>query len=84
MVSSTRYFAAGLSLNYAHKPLVLGYKDSTGFTETQSLALHQLIGHPDLAGPFLDRVLVTMSLPVVMLSQGTLTDKIRTKELFHR
>ena len=50
--SSTRYFAAGLSLNYAHKPLVLGYKDSTGFTETQSLVSHQLIGHLDLAGSF--------------------------------
>ena len=73
--SSTRYFAVGLTLNYAHKPLVLGYKDSNGYTETQSLVSNQLIGHLDVAGSFLDRVLVTGSLPVVMLSQGTLVDK---------
>ena len=66
--SSTRYFAVGLTLNYAHKPLVLGYKDSSGYTETQSLVSNQLIGHLDVAGSFLDRVLVTGSLPVVMLS----------------
>lgn len=73
--SSTRHFAVGLTLNYAHQPLVLGYKDSAGFTQTQSLVTHQMIGHLDVAGSFLDRVLVTASLPVVMLSQGSLIDK---------
>lgn len=73
--SSTRRFAVGLTLNYAHQPLVLGYKDSSGFTQTQSLVTHQMIGHLDVAGSFLDRVLVTASLPVVMLSQGGLIDK---------
>jgi outer membrane protein OmpA-like peptidoglycan-associated protein len=73
--SSTRLFSVGLTLDYAHKPLVLGYKDSFGYTETQSLIAHQFIGHLDLAASFLDRVLVTGSLPVVMLSRGTLVDR---------
>lgn len=61
--SGERRFSAGVTLSYAHSPLVL-----------PSLALsplrHQLIGHVDLAGSFLDRVLVTASLPVTLYEAG--------------
>ncbi len=69
--SSVRYFAAGLTLDYAHQPLVAGSLNSDGsFSQRRVLIEHQFIGHLDLAGSFLDRVLLTASLPVVFLSQG--------------
>jgi len=70
--SSKRYVAAGITLNYAHKPLVLGRIDATGsFRQTLSVIEHQLTGHVDLAGSFLDRVLITATLPIVFLERGT-------------
>jgi len=70
--SSTRYFAAGITLNYAHNPLVFGRTDATGsFSQTLSVIEHQLIGHVDLAGSFLDRVLITATMPIVLLERGT-------------
>lgn len=69
--SSTRYFAAGVTLNYAHAPLVAGSQEVDGvFRETQSLIDHHFIAHVDLAGSFLDRVLITASLPIVLASSG--------------
>ena len=69
--SSTRSFAAGLTLNYGYKPLVAGSVDENGaFSESQSLVNHLFIAHVDLAGSFLDRVLITASLPVVLTSAG--------------
>lgn len=69
--SRTRYFAAGVTLNYAHNPLVFGRPSGdTGFTRTQSAIEHQFIGHIDLAGSFLDRVLLTASLPITFLERG--------------
>ena len=69
--SSTRYFAAGVTLNYAHQPLVTGTQDANGvFSQTQSLIDHHFIAHVDLAGSFLDRVLITASLPIVLASSG--------------
>ena len=69
--SSTRYFAAGVTLNYAHNPLVFGViNPDGGFSQRQAVIAHQLIGHVDLAGSFLDRVLLTLSLPVVLVDQG--------------
>ena len=70
--SSTRYFAAGVTLNYGHNPLVFGRVSSEGsFNEQLRVIEHQLIGHVDLAGSFLDRVLLTASLPIVFLERGT-------------
>ena len=70
--SSTRYFAAGITLNYAHNPLVFGRTDASGsFSQTLSVIEHQLIGHVDLAGSFLDRVLITATMPIVLLERGT-------------
>ena len=71
--SSTRSFAAGLTFNYAHKPLVFGY-ERNGFNEVRSIYDHQFIAHIDLAGSFLDRVLITASLPVVLANQGTVVN----------
>ena len=69
--SSTRYFAAGVTLNYAHNPLIFGTVSSDGaFSQTSAVVAHQLIGHVDVAGSFLDRVLLTLSLPVILLDQG--------------
>ena len=54
--SSTRRFAAGITLNYGHNPLVAGSQDASGaFSESQSLINHLFIAHVDLAGSFLDR-----------------------------
>jgi outer membrane protein OmpA-like peptidoglycan-associated protein len=69
--SGTRYFAAGLTLNYAHDPLVLGNQNPDGsFSQTSAIISHQFITHIDLAGSFLDRILLTASLPVLLVSKG--------------
>jgi OOP family OmpA-OmpF porin len=69
--SSMRYFAAGITLNYAHNPLVFGLRDTNGnFTFQNAVIAHQLIGHVDLAGSFLDRVMVLASLPITFLERG--------------
>lgn len=68
--SSTRWFAGGLTLDYGHNVLLGGYF-SPSFTETVSIVQHQLVGHVDVAGSFLDRVLVSASLPVTLLERGT-------------
>ncbi len=75
--SSTRYLAAGLTLNYARNPLVSGSRDLFGnFTREGAIISDQLLLHVDLAGSFLDRVLLTASLPVVLLERGQATDGI--------
>ena len=48
--SSMRYFAAGLTFNYAHNPLVLNVANQAGPTYSRSVVIeHQLIAHVDLA-----------------------------------
>ncbi len=76
--SSTRYFAGGLTLNYAHDPLVYGTRAAGGgdFRTSDSVIAHQLIGHVDLAGSFLDRVLLTASLPITFLERGQTIDGV--------
>lgn len=69
--SSIRYFAAGLTLNYAHNPLIIRAQSADGTSQTTSIIEHQVITHLDLAGSFLDRVLLTASLPVIFLERGT-------------
>jgi outer membrane protein OmpA-like peptidoglycan-associated protein len=69
--SATRYFAAGLTFNYAHDPLVFGVSNQIGPVSSTTLIIaHQLYAHVDLAGSFLDRVLITASLPVDLFEQG--------------
>lgn len=70
--SSTRFFAAGITLNYGHNPVVAGRVNSSGtFVTSLSIIEHQVLTHIDLAGSFLDRVLLTASLPVVLYESGT-------------
>lgn len=71
--SSMRYFAAGVTLNYGHNPLQYGPVVGEKVEPTVSVIEHQLLGHVDLAGSFLDRVLITASLPVTFLERGTPT-----------
>ena len=68
--SSTRWFAGGLTLDYGHNVLLGGTFDPR-FHETVAIVEHQLVGHVDLAGSFLDRFLVSASLPVTLLERGT-------------
>jgi outer membrane protein OmpA-like peptidoglycan-associated protein len=64
--SSTRWFAAGLTLDYGHDPLVL-----TGTNGDTTIIEHQLYGHLDLAGSFLDRIQINFSLPLAFYEAGT-------------
>src|SRR5438034_5448814 len=64
--SSTRWFAGGFTLDYGHDPLIL----TSGSTSTKVIE-HQLLGHFDLAGSFLDRVQINFTLPVVFYEAGT-------------
>ncbi|MBI5482092.1 MAG: OmpA family protein [Deltaproteobacteria bacterium] len=64
-------FAVGLTLDYAHKPLVLGYRDDQGFHETAVVVRHLVVGHVDAALSFRDRVTVSLGLPVILDESGT-------------
>ncbi len=69
--SSMRYFAAGLTFNYAHNPLVLNVANQTGPNFSRSVVIeHQLIAHVDLAASFLDRIHISASLPVTLFEAG--------------
>jgi OOP family OmpA-OmpF porin len=69
--SATRYFAAGLTLNYGHNSLVLGRLSSKGsFSQIDPIILHQFLGHFEVAGSFLDRVNLSFMLPVTFLERG--------------
>lgn len=69
--SSVRWFAGGLTLDYAHNPLVAGTVDNNGFHQSISVIQHQLVLHVDLAASFLDRVLVETSIPFTVYEAGT-------------
>lgn len=69
--SRTRYFAGGLTLDYGRLPLVFGYIGPSGDFNTSNRAIaQQLVGHLDLAGSFVDRVLISLSLPVTLAEAG--------------
>ncbi len=70
--SSTRWFAGGLTLDYAHNPLLAGLYDANGgFHKTAAVVEHALYGHIDVAGSFLDRVQINATLPITFLERGT-------------
>lgn len=69
--SASRFFAVGLTLNYAHAPLVFGVSTiDQDFQRATAVIAHQLLGHLDLAGSVFDRVTVGLSLPVTLVEQG--------------
>ena len=75
--SSTRYFAAGLTLDYANNLLVAGVYNSQGnLNRTSSIIEHALTGHVDVAGSLFDRVAISASLPVLLLERGNSEDGI--------
>jgi outer membrane protein OmpA-like peptidoglycan-associated protein len=69
--SATRYFAVGVTLDYAHNPLVLSSTAADG-TPGPNLVLlsHQLSGHLDLATSFLGRVNLSLALPMALWESG--------------
>lgn len=69
--SSTRDFAAGLTFDYSHDPLVLGTQDPGSFSTRVRVLRHQLVAHVDLAASFADRVTLAATLPVVLLERGS-------------
>ncbi len=68
--SSTRWFAGGVTLNYGHDPIVAGQFDGSSFNKAIPVIEHQLLGHVDLAGSFLDRVTIHASLPITFYESG--------------
>lgn len=70
--SSTRWFAGGLTLDYAHDLIVARHVDASGRLVADPAPIaHQLDGHLDLAGSLFDRVALTLSVPLVLYEQGT-------------
>ncbi|HMU41498.1 MAG TPA: OmpA family protein [Pseudomonadota bacterium] len=69
--SKTRYFAVGLTGNYGYQPLKIRQVSADGLVlRDDAVIAHQLVGHLDLAGSFLDRVNVSLSWPVSVYEQG--------------
>ncbi len=67
--SGTSFGAAGITLGYAHRPLVP--RLLTGRGNLEPLVLHSLVGTVVLSGSLFDRVLISASLPVSLLELGT-------------
>jgi outer membrane protein OmpA-like peptidoglycan-associated protein len=63
-------FTAGLTFDYGHNPLVLGVEQGNDFIEEQSIVEHQLYGHVDLAIGLLDRLELSLSLPIALYQKG--------------
>jgi len=75
MVDVPRYgtdeFSVGFSLNYAHRPLVLGVEDDAGqFQTLRVLIEHQLLGHVDLAARLCDCATFSLTLPIALARRG--------------
>ncbi|HEX8440640.1 OmpA family protein [Archangium sp.] len=67
----TDSFSVGLSLNYAHKPLVLGVERATGeFQTLRVLIEHQLLGQLDLAASLCNCGVFSLSLPIALVERG--------------
>ncbi len=69
--SSTRYFAGGVTLDYAHDPLLGGSYSGDKFTEQVKIVEHMVVGHVDVAGSLWDRVQLSFSLPITLHESGT-------------
>ncbi len=70
--SSTRYFAVGVTMDYAHSPIVNGTRDADGnIDNTRAIIEHALFGHFDMAFSLLDRLTFSGSVPVLLYDEGT-------------
>jgi OOP family OmpA-OmpF porin len=75
LVDSPRFeagaWSAGLSLDYAYRPLVLGVEDEDGqFQQLQIIIKHQLLGSLELSGSFCDCMTLSASVPFTLLERG--------------
>jgi OOP family OmpA-OmpF porin len=75
MVDTPRFSAGtlsvGLSLDYGHRPLVLGVEGRDGqFRMTRVLIEHQMLGSLDVAGSFCDCMRLSASVPFTLLERG--------------
>lgn len=72
--SKTRYFAIGVTGDYAHNPF-LSYQRQADGTLLRGAALigHQITNHLDIAFSFADRVMVNISTPVTLFERGDTT-----------
>jgi hypothetical protein len=68
--SSTRYFAAGLTLDYSHNPLIWNSTNMAGMTSSTPIISDQMQMHVDLAGSFADRLQISATLPVTLFEGG--------------
>ncbi|HWE28332.1 MAG TPA: thrombospondin type 3 repeat-containing protein, partial [Polyangia bacterium] len=66
--SSTRWFAADLTFDEGHHLAFVGGNRGDSITAISN----QFVGHVDIAGSFLDRVLIGFSLPVTLYETGGL------------
>jgi flagellar motor protein MotB len=70
--STTRWFAAGLSLDYAYNLLVAERRDASGNVVSAPAPIeHHEAGHLDLAASFHERFGVSLSVPLVLAQSGT-------------
>lgn len=69
--SKTRYFAIGLTADYAHNPLLYYSRQADGtLMRGAPIIGHQISNHLDIAFSFSDRVLVNISAPVTLFERG--------------
>ena len=70
--SSVRWFAGGLTLDYANNLLAASHRDANGNTVIDPSPIANGLGlHVDLAGSLWDRVALSFSLPIVLYENGT-------------
>jgi outer membrane protein OmpA-like peptidoglycan-associated protein len=69
--SAMRRVAAGMTLDYADHPLVLGLNTGNSYNQQSALIGGLFIAHMDVAVSFLDRILLTASLPVTLYDNGS-------------
>jgi OOP family OmpA-OmpF porin len=69
--SESRRFALGVTLDYAHNPLVLGVDQNAAFTVNLKAVEHALLGHVDAAISVLDRATVAFSMPLTLKEAGS-------------
>ena len=65
------HVAAGLTLDYGHRPLVYGISSGNSTHHTVAIIRHQLAGHLQVAASFWDRATFSASVPLLLLDRGT-------------
>lgn len=63
-------FAAGLTFDYAHKPLVVRLSSRNGATIERSIIRHQLYAHIDLSLSLLQYLELSLTLPALLYEEG--------------